>query len=532
MGLLEDARAWRDAKEKQAQEIADRLRSTARQAEPAALQFAEAVSPTVVAPIAAAGGVLKQGLTPTTPTAEDQQQDTLPPAPPPTTQQQTPAAPQTFVMPSGGGGGGSSRSSTSITQGAQIAPETRAMLDESGREKVAAIEQGASAQEQQNDQDAQQARQTANYMEKQRLLSAMDPVALHKQHAIAEARQNLSDLQNERIDSQHFAKSQNLGQKLTWALGMALGGFASGMRGGPNTAAQLYSQAIQDDIDAQRANIGHKTEIQKGLLGDLQNDFKDYKQQDAAAQIIGMNIFLKRLEAEKTEGKSAIVQANKANEIAAAKNQIALQHINLDEATSNKATRNYETVSGGGGGGVTPQALADKRLEVIKMLQGTGKPFTAADVNNVLATMYGAGGTLPDMTKASPTGQTAVDVAGIQKIGDAAAAVKAKDVLGSVLPSAIAPASNMAMQKIEDYRSTVRGTLKSLEPRLTDDELDKQVKAYEVTPAMPEAVAKQRVASFMARIKASNAAKGKAVAPDGTSPAAVEDAAPSAFEPE
>ena len=508
MGLVEDARAWKDAKEAQAQEALDRLRSTGREAAPMVERAAELHSPGVVAPAIEAGGILKQGMTPTTPTAEDKLTGTPPPPPPPPLG--VPAQPQqnSVMMPTmGGGGGGSSRSGVSVTQGAQIAPETRELLDQSEQEQVSALKHGEQATEQANAADAEQAGRTATYMEKQRLMSEMDPVALHKQHAIAEARQNVADLQNERVDTQHFQKSQNLGQKLAWAVGMAFGGFASGMRGGPNTAAQLYSQAIQDDINAQRDNIGHKTDVQKGLLGDLQADFKDYKQQDAAAQIVGMNVFVKKLEAERATTKNATAKANLDMEIAHAKDIMAQRHVQLDEATSNKVTKNFETVSGGGAGsgGITPQALAEKRIEATKMLQATGKPFTAQDVENTVASWYRGGGTLPNMTKGPAGG--GIDTSGLRTKGDAAAGVKAADVLTSALPAWLAPKGNSEMQKIQDYSSTVVGTLKSLEPRMTDEQIAVQARPYTVNPSDPPELAKQKVDAFIARVEASNAAK-------------------------
>lgn len=505
--LLQAARDWKEAKEKQAQEVADRLRSTARANAPMLEQTAAGMAGPTAQAVLGAGTILKQGMTPTAPTAEDKPQVTLPLPAQPTTQAAD--QPQTFAMPTmPSGGGGTSRSSTSITEGAKLSPQTVGLLDQSGQEQRSAIREGAQAQALQNEQEADQAKRTATFQGAQQIEQQLDPAKLHISHQIDEETQKLRDLQNEKIDSKHFQKSQTLGERLGWALAMGLGGFAAGMRGGPNTAAQLYSQAIQDDIDAQRSNLSHKTDLQKGLLGDLQKRFADKQQQDAAAQIIGLNIFKTKLEAEKARTKNAVMNANADRELATTDNLLAQQHAKFDEVTSNRVTRNYESVSGGkAGGGITPEQLADKRLEIIKALQATGKPFTAQDVNNTLATMYGVGGTLPDMTKAPGGG--AIDVAGIQDIANKAQPIHGKDVALAFLPSFLAPASNNAEQRMEAYRSTMRGTLKSMEPRLQGDELDRQIEAYDINPMMPDAVKKQRIDSFIDRIKASNAAKGK-----------------------
>lgn len=505
--LKQSALDWLDRKKKQADEVADRLRSTARVNAPMLEQQAATMSPTLVAPVLGAGALMKQGLTPTAPTAEDKQQVTPPPPPPPATT--ATAQPQTFAMPTmAGGGGGTSRSSTSITEGAKISPETRAMLDQSGQEQRSAIQQSSEAEQGANALEANQAARVANKQEQLRIAAELDPKTLHISHQVDEETQKLKDMQGEKIDAKHFQDSQTLGQRLAWALAMGLGGFAAGLKGGTNTAAQLYSQAIQDDIDAQRANLSHKTEIQKGLLGDLQKRFADKQQQDAAAQITGLNIYKQKLAAEGADSKNAIVKANHARELAAADNLIAQQKAKFDEATSNRVTRNYETVSGGAGaaGGMTPEKLAEARQHIIDQIVASGKTPTPQMVDGYLALRYGLNpGQVANISKQGAAG--GIDTSGLRKIGEAATGIGAKDVALSFLPSFLAPESNNAAQRMADYSSTVRGTLKSIEPRLADDELNRQASAYEISPAMPPAVQKQRVESFIARVQASNAAK-------------------------
>lgn len=505
--LKQSALDWLDRKKKQADEVADRLRSTARVNAPVLEQQAAMMSPTLVAPALVAGSVLKQGVTPTQPTAEDKPAATLPFAPPPTTTT-TPEQPQMFAMPTmAGGGGGTSRSSTSITEGAKISPETRAMLDQSWQEQRSAIQQSGEAEQNANALEANQAGRIANKQEQLRIAAELDPKTLHISHQVDEETQKLKDMQGEKIDAKHFQNSQTLGQRLAWALAMGLGGFAAGLKGGTNTAAQLYSQAIQDDIDAQRSNLSHKTEIQKGLLGDLQKRFADKQQQDAAAQITGLNIYKQKLAAEGADSKNAIVKANIARENAAADNLIAQQKAKFDEATSNRVTRNYETVSGGGaGGGMTAEKLAEARQHIIDQIVASGQTPTAQMVDGYLALRYGLNpGQVANISKQGAAG--GIDTSGLRKIGEAATGIGAKDVALSFLPSFLAPESNNAAQRMADYSSTVRGTLKSIEPRLADDELNRQAAAYEISPAMPLAVQKQRVDSFIQRVQASNAAK-------------------------
>lgn len=417
--LKKSALDWQERKRKQAEDVADRLRSTARVNAPLIEGAAAgALGPTAEAALGA-GTILKQGLTPTAPTAEDKPQVT-PPAP--TTAATKEAAPtDTFAMPAMSSAGGTGRASTSITEGVKLSPETRGLLDQSGQEQRSALEQSSAAQQGANDLDADQARRTAREQERLRLEAAMDPKTLHISHQVDEERQKLKDLQSEKIDERHFQKSQTLGQRLGWALAMGLGGFAAGLRGGTNTAAQLYSQAIQDDIDAQRANLSHKTELQKGLLGDLEKQFSDEQQQDAAAQITGLNIYKNKLAAEGAESKNAIVKANTAREIAAADNLLAQQHAKFDEATSARVTRNYETVSGGGaGGGMTAEKLAEARQHIIDQIVASGKTPTPQMVDGYLALRYGLNpGQVENISKPGKGGgnaaSTAIADAGITK---------------------------------------------------------------------------------------------------------------------
>jgi hypothetical protein len=79
------------------------------------------------------------------------------------------------------------------------------------------------------------------------------------QQVIAEdrARQDgvFQQVANAKIDPNHFWEDKGTSGKLLGGLGMILSGIGSGLTGGPNLAHQVINNAIERDIDAQRANL-------------------------------------------------------------------------------------------------------------------------------------------------------------------------------------------------------------------------------------------------------------------------------------
>lgn len=73
----------------------------------------------------------------------------------------------------------------------------------------------------------------------------------------------VSDIESSKIDPNHFWSDKSAFGKVSAGLGMILSGIGSGMTGAPNLAAQFIQRQIDNDIDAQKANLGKK----QNLLG-------------------------------------------------------------------------------------------------------------------------------------------------------------------------------------------------------------------------------------------------------------------------
>jgi hypothetical protein len=108
--------------------------------------------------------------------------------------------------------------------------------------------------------------------EAMRQMAISNDIALKAQ---AEQEQNLKDTFNQQndaliaqqqafqkhimdnpVDSNHYLRSLSTGGKIMSAIGLVLGGAGAGLTGGPNQAQAMITNFINQDIDAQKANLG------------------------------------------------------------------------------------------------------------------------------------------------------------------------------------------------------------------------------------------------------------------------------------
>lgn len=89
--------------------------------------------------------------------------------------------------------------------------------------------------------------------------------------------QMMDDIRSSKIDPNRIFSDAGVGgfKKITAIIGIALGGFAQGLRGGPNTALDIINATIDRDIDAQKSELEKK----KGLLGEQRNLYSQKLQQ-------------------------------------------------------------------------------------------------------------------------------------------------------------------------------------------------------------------------------------------------------------
>ncbi|SRR6266851_693356 len=89
---------------------------------------------------------------------------------------------------------------------------------------------------------------------------------LRTQKQLADEAAKRKEIEAGRIDPSHWLSSRTVGQKIVASLSIALGGIGAGLTGGPNVALGIIQKHIDQDIDAQKANLGKKQTDYSNLL--------------------------------------------------------------------------------------------------------------------------------------------------------------------------------------------------------------------------------------------------------------------------
>jgi hypothetical protein len=104
--------------------------------------------------------------------------------------------------------------------------------------------------------------------EEQNKSAALQNDLAEKAQTIAQVTQ---DIRNGHIDPGHYLASGGAPRRIATAIGLILGGISSGQTGQPNPALTFLNKQIENDLDAQKANIG----IKQNLLGALEKQYND-----------------------------------------------------------------------------------------------------------------------------------------------------------------------------------------------------------------------------------------------------------------
>lgn len=105
-----------------------------------------------------------------------------------------------------------------------------------------------------------------------------------------------ADVAQGHVDPTKFVGNMSTPQKVGTAIGLILGGIGSGLAGGENPAIQYLHKQIDQDIDAQKANIGNKQNLLSINLKQLGN-MRDAQALTKANMLEIANIKLKQAEA-------------------------------------------------------------------------------------------------------------------------------------------------------------------------------------------------------------------------------------------
>ena len=110
-----------------------------------------------------------------------------------------------------------------------------------------------------------------------------------------------SDIMQSKIDPQRFISNMSTGNKIGTAIGLILGGIGAGLTGGENVVLKQLNNYIEQDLFAQKAELGKK----ENLLSALTQKYGNVNQAMQAARIIigdSISLQMKRV-ASKYAGK-------------------------------------------------------------------------------------------------------------------------------------------------------------------------------------------------------------------------------------
>ncbi len=111
-------------------------------------------------------------------------------------------------------------------------------------------------------------------------------------------------LQDGKIDPRRFFHNQNTGQRVGTAIAMILGGIGAGLTHGPNLAMQMIDKAVDQDIEAQKADIG-KTQ---NLLSMNMQKYHNLQAAEAATRLHYNTVLGMQLQAAQSKATNGIAQ--------------------------------------------------------------------------------------------------------------------------------------------------------------------------------------------------------------------------------
>lgn len=236
-----------------------------------------------------------------------------------------------------------------------------------------------------------------------------------RQKGMAQLQDDLAtlDKQNQeiaqtKIDPDHFWATRSTGQRISAAIGLALGGFGAAMTHTPDVAAQLITDAINRDVDAQKANYYAKSQALSNrysafkVNADLFNNDQVARQAalvngltvakmnvDAATQLAQGPVALAR--AQQLSGQLGVALATAKNDVAKTLFPMRMQMAQFQEIEDeNKAAA---------GGTTTPEAVGQpKGLNLVRREQFAFTPQNQQQF--VGLTQDGRGAVAPSPTAA------------------------------------------------------------------------------------------------------------------------------------
>lgn len=116
----------------------------------------------------------------------------------------------------------------------------------------------------------------------------------------------LSDIQNQHIDPNHFINTQDGASRIATAIGLIASGMGSGMAHQENLAAKFLNQQINNDIEAQKAELGKK----ENLLSANMRQFGNLRDATDMTRVMQTDILANQLKQAAAKQQSPLAQAN------------------------------------------------------------------------------------------------------------------------------------------------------------------------------------------------------------------------------
>tara|TARA_B100000745_G_scaffold131461_1_gene85759 strand:- start:4439 stop:6247 length:1809 start_codon:yes stop_codon:yes gene_type:complete len=187
---------------------------------------------------------------------------------------------------------------------------------ERGQFDLEAAKQDAqiAAGRQQAEADAEAARLLGEAAERERA-HAEQMEAEREEHNVsyalarADLKQAHGDLKSKRINPNRFWQRAGTGGKIAAILGVMFGSLGGSLTNRPNEALGILNKAIDDDLNAQAANLRHERSAlgeQRGLLADMRRIFSDEQTAKAAAKSVYMRSIENRAKQQILMSKSKI----------------------------------------------------------------------------------------------------------------------------------------------------------------------------------------------------------------------------------
>lgn len=216
----------------------------------------------------------------TAPTAPPQAVAPIPqPSPTP---QMTPEAP-----PAPGANDPYGVNATSEAFGQGIAEKQAGILGESAAQSSEGMGQAAALQQ----QVAAQQQQVADYQS-------------HYKDLEDERSHFMHDVENQHIDPKHYQSTMGVGNKIATAIGMILGGFGAAA-GQENGGVAMFNKLIQQDIDAQKSNLGKS----ENLLNANMKQFGNLRDATDMTRVMKMDLISNQLKLEAAKAQSPMAKA-------------------------------------------------------------------------------------------------------------------------------------------------------------------------------------------------------------------------------